>query len=466
MKSRFRYIIIVVIISILVPFVACSDEMTGYTMNDGVLIPDSPVAVAIILGRHANAMAIPKDAYEAIEDITQHAVYGGYVCVIISDSYPTKSEDFLDSDFFEADRRGKAALQKEIEKRKEIVSDRLRDETLKADHPENDLLAAIREAKSALNAPQARDIKDKRIVIVDTGVCTAGELSFLDSRYSTTNLPDIDETVRNLKKSGLLPDLAGINVTFIGTDNGMAKVASPQMLSTTDEQYIKRLWDSVAKASGASAVNHAVASGWLTPNVHTEDSESKFFAVTPAIISDEAARASMWSNSPYDPNLPTIDLELQLLDQAVGFIPNQAEFRDESQANRILKTCADEVKKHLNSNPGQKIWLVGTTADPQRNGVGDVYLGSRRAQKVASALTADYGIPADTFVVIGVGANFPWHKDEFKNGKFDTVVAQENRSVWVLSNSDSNEKYSDLINAYNSGELLPDAIAAIDRVLS
>ena len=171
-----------IIISAIMLFVAtimltgCESEYdtTGYTLKSGTYENDSPAAVAIILGKHANAMAIPDDAYKSIGQALNNAVYGGYVCAIISDSTPTKI-DLASPEFYNEDARNPQILRKRIDNRAELLVKTLKDLDV-ADSEEVDLLGAIREAKNALFSSNLNNITDKRIIIVDTGISTTGDL--------------------------------------------------------------------------------------------------------------------------------------------------------------------------------------------------------------------------------------------------------------------------------------------------
>lgn len=452
---------------LLLSLASCNENHEGYSLDeDGYFLPTSPVALAIVIGRHANAMAVPDDAYLFIEQELNRAVYGGYVCVIISDGYPSKVENFVESDFFEADRRGVAALKREIENRVKEISNKLRDERIVAEQPENDLLAAIREAKNALSAPHVRDIEDKRIIIIDTGISTEGELSFVGTDYPNEGRPNIAQTVKNLKERDILPDLSGIDVTFVGTDSGLAEVAAPQALSVEDERYIKELWGSIVEGSHADSVSYESVAGWQIPNLYTEDEQSIFPSVKPVIFSKEGAEISIWGDNPVDSDLPPgPDFEIELPSTMVGFAPDEAVFKDDRQARLIISECADDIYKYLNTYSGEKVWVVGTTAAVSIDGSGDVSLGRARAEKVTSILINEYGIDSNRLITIGVGAKFPWHINEFSKGAFDTNIAQGNRSVWLISTSEENDKYNALIEAYRAGELLNEAMEDISRFM-
>ena len=73
----------------------------------------------------------------------------------------------------------------------------------------------------------------------------------------------------------------------------------------------------------------------------------------------------------------------------------------------------------------------------------------------------EFGIPEKNLVTLGLGAKFPWAVNEHPNGTFDTVVAQANRAVWLLTAREDNDLFGELMAAYDSGSLLPEAASRI-----
>lgn len=463
---------------LLLPFLllltACTGEtIEGYTLSDdSYYVDDAPVAMAIILGNHANAMAVPEDAYDYIEEQLDHVVYGGYVCAIVSDATPTKV-DVVDEDFFEQNARNPEILRKHISERKEQLIEAFRDEDLIADSPEVDLLAAIREAKSALSASRVNGIENKRIIIIDTGISTSGDLNFVDMDF-INGQPEIGSLVKQLSSyegAGILPDLSGISVTFLGTADGLAETGGPQKTSTADKMYLKDLWTSIVQACGAEEVNFEAAAGWSTPNVYTEDETSKFSYVS--VISfnhkpvfDLSDLQPIDTNDPdAQPTMPGPPIAVKLESERIGFKPDSAELLNEKSAANMLRPYAEDLKTYLSYFQDEKIWIVGTTATTQKGGEGSVTLSLQRADEV-KRLLMDLGISEDRLVTIGLGARFPWHVDEYPQGSFDTREAQANRAVWLLNSSPDNEEFTLLQAAYEKGMLLPETAERFGALIS
>lgn len=448
-------------------FLASCSESGGIYKND------NSTAMVLILGKHANAMEIPDDAYIQIESMLDDVVYGGYVCAIIVDSNPTKIELVEDKDFFIEDAKNSTIFNKRIETRKAEIIKTLKESTTVADSEEVDLLAAIREAKNVLSSSRAENAKNKIIVIVDTGISTIGDLNFCDLDF-LYNKPNIDEIVQQLKDYegiGVLPDLTGVDVTFIGTSDGLAEVAAPQEALTTDKKFIKDLWERVVTSCGANSVSFKSAAGWSVPNLYTEDADSKFKYVS--VVPFFHDKVIIIPDIPdYDPNNPDQQpilpnppsVEIKLGSQTVGFMPDKAFYINEQNARGILRPYADELQEFFERYPDEKIWIVGTTAAVVKNARSGYDLSFQRAETVKNTLVTEFDIPANKLLTIGLGCVFPWWVDEFPNGDFDSTVAQANRAVFLMSNSDNTDYFQKLKAAYDNNELLPEAMSRFKEI--
>lgn len=459
----------VLVISVAVLLTACGGKPEGYTMRDGSYINDTPAAVAIILGNHANAMEVPEDAYSAIEHELRDVVYGGYVCVIISDSTPTKI-DLVPSEYYRQDAKNPEILEKRITTRTSELIELIKNVGT-ADSMEVDLLGSIREATNALQTTALESIKDKRIIVVDTGISTSGDLDFTTMDVQK-GAPKADSVVNLLKSNNVLPNLKDIAVTFIGTTDGLAETAEPQKMETKDKIYIKELWETIVKSCEAASVKFISSGGWSTPNKNTEDSESRFPHVSVIPFYHESAidlsgLQNVGDNDPDgQPDMPDpYEFTIKLESETVGFKPDEAEYYNDSVAKGILSQYAVDLKAYLDSYPDEVVWLVGTSATTHENGDGDLSLSLRRAEKVKQTLVDELGVPGDRLITIGLGAKFPWHVNEFVNGKFDTDTAQNNRAVWIMNTVEENKEFTMITEAYEKGELLSEAMSRFTQLV-
>lgn len=451
--------------------VSCESKIEGYSFHDGQYRNDCPAVEVVILGSHANAMAIPQDAYNSLQELFDCAVYGGYVCAIVADSTPTKVELAVGDNFFVEDAKNSTILKTRLDTRSKDLINMLKEAGLKADSAEVDLLAAIREANNVLSNSRFKDMSDKRIIIVDTGISTAGELNFLDIDFLGA-APEVSDIINQLKEyegTGVLPDLSGITVTFIGTGEGLAEPAEPQELSVIDKKYIRDLWKEVVLACGADDVQFESAAGWDTPNIYTEDEDSEFPYVSSVMffhdkvinLPDPDLYAS--NNPDSLPDLPEPPMfEIELSSQMIGFKPDRADYQNEQGARNVLKPFAEELKNYFNFYPDRKVWVVGTTATVHKGGEGSVPLSMQRAEMVKKTLVEEFEVPEDRLFTIGLGARFPWAVDAWPDGNFDTVIAQANRAVWILS--DNSERFADIRAAYDNNALLTETMMRLDSL--
>lgn len=380
----------------------CGGKVEGYTVDkDQIYHSDDPIAAVVILGNHANAMAIPDDAYKCMDEILDKVVYGGYMCAVVSDGKPTKV-DLVEDDFFKEDARNAEILEKRIRARKPELIDRLKS-VAPADDMEVDLLQAIREAKNALSTPSVEAIQNKQIIIIDTGVSTTGSVDFttMDVLSGKPVIESVIQILQVYEGVGVLPDLNGVSVSIIGTSEGMAEAAFPQVLTTTDKKYIKELWSSIVTACGAKEVSFYSAAGWDTPNVYTEDEQSKFLYVT-AIpfyhdsIIDFSKMPSINTSDPDNPPVlpPPPEVSVNIKSEEVGFKPDSPNFYNENAVLQLLKPYSLDLQRYFEIYPKEKIWIVGTSATTKPGGDGSVRLSLQRAETVKKTLI-ELGAPAD-----------------------------------------------------------------------
>jgi len=450
----------------------CDRSPEGYARVDGVFVNENPIAVAIILGRHANAMAVPDSAYAAIAPYLQRAVYGGYVSLIILDGTPT-TVDIVPSNFFEETARNTTVLNNTINSRTTQLLDAISDPSISARRSGVDLLAAMREARNVLTSVAVEGIEEKHIIVVSTGISTTGDLDLRTINFAGMH-PPVDSIVERLTHAhgvGVLPDLTGINVTFIGANDGMAAVAPMQEARTIDNIFLGNLWRGIVTAAGADSVNFENASGWNVPNIWIDDIATQFpfvpmvaFANEPTInLSDIFGfDPAAGMAPPYLPPPPAI--EIRLGTEVLSFIPDEADFYYEEVAIRALEEYANLLETFFYFYPDERIWVVGTTATSTQGGAGNFDLGVRRAERVRDVLVTEFDIPYDRLLTISLGARFPWIVDAFPNGVYDSPTSQPNRAVWLLTDNEDTEKLNALREADRRGELLPESSARLNAL--
>lgn len=389
-----------------------------------------PVALVVVQGNHSNSKVINAQIEEEIK--RTYSSYGN-MAVILNDGAP--------SPVYEGEEPLGYLQEKELEKSKNKreknpklwETDYLEKTTEKvvssiqgsgADDDEVDTLAALQKAVDTINYLENTLDEDieKEIIICDTGLSTVGNFNFLDSESNALlNCEDkIDENadyqlkltglIDRLKDSAELPDLKGISVTWYG----LGEVADPQpVLSSLQTYNLQYMWGTLLKEAGALESNVSSCDDqfqYFVPVV-TETIASYDCAVTPVIFWDKGG-------------------EIEIPAKKLGFLPDSGELKSEEDAVKVIEPYAANLKNY----PDMELLLVGTTADV--NG-GSVELSKIRADKV-KALLVELGIPEERLLTVGLGADSPWHKDEWIDGNFNEEIAEENRSVYILS-ADSEE---------------------------
>lgn len=439
-----RYLLLIFCFVVSSLFLACGDKQ----------IREESIAVSIVLGRHANANEFSDDCYERVQDMVERAVHGGYVSVVISDGSPKKI-DLIDEKgraiSFKSDGKNEVVKKRYTDQRSKAIMNFIKDSNNRAQVTENDLLSAIKEARASLNNKSAADLSNKYILILDSGVSTAGDLKFQNINFTKDieKLP-IKKIIKKLQKSeGVLPDLEDINIQFIG----LGDVAYPQKMDDTSKVAVRNLWKSVLKACGANVTNGDIliaglgdATGVNTGNkpnesIRDDGTGGDFPAVTPIQFNsidlefgDASDGGEVFKSRD---GIPT---------DALGFKANTAEYIDADAALYILKPYADGIKSYLEKNPDEKIYLVGSVAVTKEGDSGDFKLSKERAEKVKRTLVENYNLQKEQLVTIGLGGVAPWHINEFVNGVFNSDLAANNRAVWILK--ESSEKYGAIPDKY------------------
>ncbi len=258
---------------------------------------------------------------------------------------------------------------------------------------EADVLAALNEA--ARITPEGGTV-----VLIDSGLQTTGQVRFQDPG---TFGADPKELVDYLTKRSLMPKLEGRSVVLVGLGN----TAEPQaQLDPATRTKVTALWQTIVSSAKADCVE---------------------------VIDTAASRTSVGTDVPVTavpvPSVPPFQPcgETVLRDgDTVGFLPDQAVFRDPAAARKTLQDLVSVV------NTGrQRIELIGTTAKAGPSEEGRIELSQRRADAVKGVLV-ELGIPADRITTRGVGATWPARVNDIApDGSLSPAAAALNRSVIV-----------------------------------
>ena len=360
------------------------------------------VALAVVVGNHANAPDIPLNS-QSIRDAIYNSCYTyGSVSFVIDDGDP---QVYYQTNIPEP------AVSGLTESKKESIANGYTEQLLQelsAAAPaveEVDTLKAISLAAKALKG--APESADKTLVIMDSGLSTCGYIDF------TKGMLDADpKTITAaLADAKAIPDLAGTSVVWMFD----GQTASPQTeLSEKQKKQLQDIWETVLKQAGAKDVSFA-------SDIATDVTDRGCPAVSVIDAGDRGIDVQA-SEAPADAPINTIVLDNTM----VQFIGNKAEFADPDQAKSNISGYAQMLLEH----PDNKVYLVGTTASGNREFCDK--LSAERAAAVMNVLS-DCGVPESQMTPMGLGYDDPWHiPDLDEKGNQIEEYAAQNRKVLII----------------------------------
>lgn len=265
--------------------------------------------------------------------------------------------------------------------------------TLQPKAPEADVLGALTEAGGVTD-------EGGTVVVVDSGIATAGQLTFRAKAMFGADPKDVTDS---LFAQHQLPKLSKMSVVLVG----LGKTAEPQAeLDHAQQEHIAAIWQAVAARADAACT--AVVPG--------QTHRDRFDTTVPVTTVD------LPSDPPVNPCGTTVYDD----SSAVGFVADQATFRDPDAAQRTLKQLVDKVS-------GQPVTmkLIGNTSSAGTSEPDRVALSQQRAQAVKAVLVR-LGVPDGRITAEGDGSTGKYHAaDRTANGSLDPVKATANRSVVV-----------------------------------
>jgi len=392
----------------------------------------SAEALVIILGRRANANAFGGAYYREVNAHIKEAYSrNGYIRIVINDGNPRDigrrfSSFVTDYDAFDKER--------EIEKFSAEVLDVVKDSTICAIVPENDLLQAIVVARRLFNELEDDSkhdkmwIRNRKIIIIDNGIVTIGALNFssqnIDNVKLNSSIDNFDfsgseeqieefasEIAGALEKSRSLPNLKDISVVFIG----LGDVAKPQKELSTHirEKGLKILWKTILYKCGV-------------PNNKID-------------IKDY--QGSGIPNLGFPPVRPIEFLEKvwEISSEQVNFDFGRCDYKNPGEAEANLRRFADTVTRYISNKSDIKIYVVGLESkDDDREYTAT--LSECRARTVMETLT-NFDVPRDKMEVFGLAVYLPepWRENDRPNNVFDPEIGKRNRKVMLIPSDIRNE---------------------------
>lgn len=356
-------------------------------------------AFAVVVGKHSNARVIPFNS-EVLQEALSYMYYRcAYVTFINCDADPEA--------YFQVKISEPSIKNLSKEKQKEIADQYIRQllEAIKLAEPDSnefDTLEAISKAAQALAVKDSVHC-DKDLLILDSGLSTAGYLNFVDKYLYC----DINSIVSELQMKNALPDLTGVDVSWAFCGD----VSYPQEpLTEGEKKKLRSIWEAILLASGARSVN-------FRNDFSSQDSYTNLPLVSTVEVGDDGIHPS-----PEDEPIETFVLDSKELQ----FIGDQAVFLNKDLAYDAIADVAEQLSLHSEN----KVYVLGTTATGSQDFCRE--LSNRRAKAVTDVLI-EMGIEQDRLIPIGLGFEDYWHKDDLdQDGNLLEEEASINRKVMII----------------------------------
>ncbi|MBJ7353932.1 MAG: OmpA family protein [Thermoleophilaceae bacterium] len=202
--------------------------------------------------------------------------------------------------------------------------------------------------------------------------------------------------VRDLKKSGELPDLSGADITFVvrPVAGGQEQLRQPQV------EYREALWSALAKASGATKVRFEYVDG-------TGAASTVAAPVVPI-------PAPPSTPVPVNPEARTCTV-----DTSAYFAPDSARLLDPASTKTALRDCVQQI------GPDSSVTVVGHTAGSDPNNTFALNLSLKRA-KAISKLLESLGVPSGHIKAVGMGNRNQPYPDPYDARNRSVVVTITN----------------------------------------
>ena len=394
-KSLSLLIAVVIIILTSTVFTGCSNT----NGNDST----GKKAVCFLIANTANSQGINMNS-PLVQDTVYDVVRNyGFISVVNVDGDP----ETVFAESFDIDEKYKNASKDrlDIDARTKATNLILSMQTIKANDKEVDYLSALTLGIRSFDSFD--DYSSKTIIVLGTGLSTAGVLNFRNNLLSA----DPKAIVEILEEKESIPDFSGITVTW----QQLGDVASPQSsLSLKQKNTLSQIYcEMITKGGGEYLTSDFIA--------NPADTETDFPSVSVV-------------NLPVDAPI-SFDIEetakfqtpVALSEEQICFVPDKSDYINPDEAESTIKPIADYM---LNQNTEITLLLIGCIAGDSNTDFGDA-LSLDRAEKVKSTLI-EFGVAANRLITKGMGVSDPWH---ITNAGYEGKLASQNRKVVLIDSS-------------------------------
>ncbi len=390
---------------IIIPILICAMLVSILTGCDSKSEPAEKSAVCFVLGNTACSHGLNLSSQFIDNTLFETARNEGYVSVVNVDGNP----EVVFNSSFELDERYRGASDAKLDMlaRSNAASVTSILYSVIADDPESDYLESLRLAARSLSL---EGYDSKTIVVVGTGLSTAGTLDFRNNLISA----EPETIVEFLKEKKEIPDFGGITVYW----QQLCDTAPPQAaLSAMQRSNLEEIYKWIVETGGGKFVSDKIS-----PN--PVNKEAKYPEVTPVELPPDTPLFFEAEVLETVEEMPDIFIP----EDKVAFIADKAEYVDPVAAGEVLRPIADFLAEHEAT-----VLVCGCTAGDDNNEVA-IDLSRRRAETVKRTLI-DLGAEPTQIITIGFGCRDPWH---ISGVGYEGAAAAANRKVVIIdSRSDT-----------------------------
>ncbi len=201
--------------------------------------PEQIDGLAVVIGAHCN---MPASNLRGVSVARAEAAvhWEAMLSVVVADGAPFQH---LEAERLPVNDNNSVSAEEDRQRNLKYLADAIG--SAKAKTPETDLLTGLDLAARALSFAE----KPRTVVVVDSGLSTAGDLDFA----TQPELLDADpqELADGLAAADVLPDLTGVRVVV----QGIGDTAEPQEeLGTAQRRHLVELWQAILDTAGATEV--------------------------------------------------------------------------------------------------------------------------------------------------------------------------------------------------------------------
>lgn len=415
--KRIIYIVFVTVL-LLGSLAGCKFSKKGNDTNT-----EYSVAVAMLYGNHANnaEYEIPEIEFESGEISSNNLpfLHKDYtvtgICGVIIDGVPTECRTGEMNTFF--DDFNTALKNKRYDTTQKYLSNLSKNLSAQcANDEEVNTLESLFVAANYFN--QVSETTEKRMIIIDSGLSTSGEIDFLNDvnfnsmikRADDLTEDEIESEVEKLYKNKEILDLSNVKVLWYG----LGQVGGNQQeLSRLQINNLKLIWQKVLEKSQVSSFE------FITLNKSDSAEEKKQFEypVVSTILLEKANRISS---------------------DILGFESDSDVLTDDYNKVRT-ELLSTYVQEGINNG----LLIVGTTSTGGGTSDG-IALSEKRVQAIKNELEK-LGVPSYKIKTLGLGVkSHKYNENEYVDGNYekDSEAAKENRSVYIMAqNSEEAELF-------------------------